>query len=1129
MNTLNNIHSSSFVFPTKLITPIFLLFFTNILFAQLSVTTERASCVYQAGETARFNVQSNSNGEVSYQIRYDKYTSNLATGSLNLSPGQTKQISYTHNGASAVQCFVYQNGQASQATAVFSPYYIDESIPEPGDFDQFWNQQKSLLASVPMNPQLSFHASTPYSTTYKVNLGHIDNRRVYGYISIPAGAGPFPAILSLPSFGESNNLTIPETSFSEQMGAISMNISIHNADPQQIDPNAYSPDVIDNRNQYYHRYSVLAAVRAIDYIYSRSEFDGQNLGVNGISQGGGLGIMVAGIDNRVKAVAASIPGLCGHGGLSVDEASGFPYYVLNSINIFNSSTHTQATVNASGYFDAINFAKRFKGPAFIGLAYEDLISPPPTVFAAINQMSDNLVITHATQNAHVTPSTFWGDSFKFFRRVFPSLLNTNPWPWPSSETGYRAYVGEDLNVSTGQATSLAGNVYLNNNAINYLPVSWEKVSGPGNVSFSGSNTYNPTVTINTPGTYVLRFIAKNNQQQVNSYFHDYIDFITINVGGGNVDPCANQGGDSDNDNICNFQDNCPNAYNPNQADSNNNGIGDACETIIEPPTDNCNNPINVALNKSASQSQTLNISGISATANKAVDGNTSGNFWAGSVSATNNGYQGWWQVDLGETHSIKNIKVYNRTEGSDRLNNYHVMVSNSPFSNTLSSAQNQSVWKEQTFGQAGSPSNYTLNASGRYVRIQMEGSGYLTLAEVEVFACTEDSTNPGTDNTAPTVSLSTNNLTVSSNFDVNVSFNESVSGLTPNDFSISNGYAVGLTGSGQNYTLQVSPYNYGTVGIQLADNRATDAAGNGNTFSNYLNVTYGAVNNGDVYQPGVSVYTSSYYVDGPYQVNIQFTEAVTGLTLGDFNVYNGTLSNLTGTGNFYRVLVTPTSSGPVSIELPSNSVQDLAGNGNYSSNFLTSVNTGTNNFSVYNNQLDFNASKNGRAVKLNWVTNTEFKNIDFTIERSSDNENFEAILQLPSTGEGFDLANYDLLDHFPLEGVNYYRLKQTYFDGEFDYSDIKTVDFDLNLYDVALFPNPALDKISLDLGDYQSEKFDIIISDNLGRVLFYQNYDSPLAPLLEFDLDNYRAGVYILTIAVENGKEVNKKFVVGKY
>ncbi len=56
-----------------------------------------------------------------------------------------------------------------------------------------------------------------------------------------------------------------------------------------------------------------------------------------------------------------------------------------------------------------------------------------------------------------------------------------------------------------------------------------------------------------------------------------------------VDPCANAGGDSDGDGICDNQDNCPDTFNADQLDSDNDGIGDACDT----PTGNSCDDINV--------------------------------------------------------------------------------------------------------------------------------------------------------------------------------------------------------------------------------------------------------------------------------------------------------------------------------------------------------------------------------------------------------------------------------------------------------------------------------------------------------------------------------------------------------
>ncbi|QTD39109.1 discoidin domain-containing protein [Polaribacter batillariae] len=141
---------------------------------------------------------------------------------------------------------------------------------------------------------------------------------------------------------------------------------------------------------------------------------------------------------------------------------------------------------------------------------------------------------------------------------------------------------------------------------------------------------------------------------------------------------------------------------------------------------------NLALNKPATQSSTYT----SAEASRAVDGNIDVKYTNNSVTHTNLDAQAWWEVDLGQLADISHIKIFNRLDCcSDRLTNYHIFVSDVPFtSNTLSDTQNQvGVSDYHKTGQASFPTRNDVNRTGRYVRVQLEGTNYLTLAEVQVF------------------------------------------------------------------------------------------------------------------------------------------------------------------------------------------------------------------------------------------------------------------------------------------------------------------------------------------------------------------------------------------------------------
>ncbi|MEO9570390.1 MAG: T9SS type A sorting domain-containing protein [Polaribacter sp.] len=110
----------------------------------------------------------------------------------------------------------------------------------------------------------------------------------------------------------------------------------------------------------------------------------------------------------------------------------------------------------------------------------------------------------------------------------------------------------------------------------------------------------------------------------------------------------------------------------------------------------------------------------------AIDGDINGNYGGGSVTVTNNEENPWWQVDLGDDKVIGDIKVFNRTDGCCKavMSNFTVSVINDAgatvFSKTYTTYPNPAV---------------TMNADnvkGRIVKVQLNVTGALTLAEVQV-------------------------------------------------------------------------------------------------------------------------------------------------------------------------------------------------------------------------------------------------------------------------------------------------------------------------------------------------------------------------------------------------------------
>lgn len=89
--------------------------------------------------------------------------------------------------------------------------------------------------------------------------------------------------------------------------------------------------------------------------------------------------------------------------------------------------------------------------------------------------------------------------------------------------------------------------------------------------------------------------------------------------------------------------------------------------------------------------------------------------------------------------------------------------------------------------------------------------------------------------------------------------------------------------------------------------------------------------------PGVALARTNGNVPayGPFAVNVEFTEPVTGVSSGQFIIANGTVSSLSGSGTSYTIIVTPQVKGAVNLQYAANQVVGATSAGNYASNPLT--------------------------------------------------------------------------------------------------------------------------------------------------------------------------------------------------
>lgn len=161
----------------------------------------------------------------------------------------------------------------------------------------------------------------------------------------------------------------------------------------------------------------------------------------------------------------------------------------------------------------------------------------------------------------------------------------------------------------------------------------------------------------------------------------------------------------------------------------------------------------------------------------------------------------------------------------------------------------------------------------------------------------------------------------------------------------------------------------------------------------------------------------------------------------------------------------------------------------------------------------FTGQKYNNGIVLNWKTASETNNAYFEILRSSDAKNFDKIGQISGAGKSNILLSYSFTDNSPLEGVNYYNLRQVDLDGETAIHNIISVNygvaqknFDAYITDNVLNVNLVADNAgpaTLQLNDLSGKQL-LNIKLNLQKGLNASSYS----------ISSLRNGIYVASLSL---------------
>lgn len=409
------------------------LMLSQLLFGavKVSVKADRDSYHYKSGEKVTFTVTAKDDGKalagskITLKLTYDgKTIIKNETATLDKNGQATISGTLDKPGFLRLNASLIHNKKRVGAVigAGFDVEKIVPAVPAPADFDKFWKdalkKEAAVKADFKMEKLDKF--STAISTAYKVSVAAPGGGRIYGTLRIPKSGKPVPMMVTVPGAGP-NYSSIPAE------GKIAgLYANVHKYDP--LDPakstkqhyieiaakGHYMHKSYENleNNQMYN--SIIGINRLIECVAALPEINKNKLIYSGSSQGGGFGIILAGlVPGRFKAVVSNVTALCDLNGFRAGRNSGWP-------NVDEKTPMSELSRKNMLYFDAANFARRIKNAdVTVIMGYADTTCAPSSTRAMYNNIpgSRKKLVTIPSMGHQV-----WGDYSRAVNKIKADII-----------------------------------------------------------------------------------------------------------------------------------------------------------------------------------------------------------------------------------------------------------------------------------------------------------------------------------------------------------------------------------------------------------------------------------------------------------------------------------------------------------------------------------------------------------------------------------------------------------------------------------------------------------------------------------------------------------------------------------
>ena len=236
---------------------------------------------------------------------------------------------------------------------------------KPADFDAYWQHTRDDLAAYPMSPEIELLPlrSTDFATLYSVRLTSVGPYRLFGYLSIPRGEGPFPAIYYAPKYQSVLEIIPQGTANLQRSIYITFSLAARGQRNSDMPYAAMFPglltDGIQNVQSYVFRGIVADAMRGLEFLLTRPELDAARM----VVFGNDMALLTAALGQGATHVVTT-PSLFYNAAELAPQTQAYPLEELNDYG--RMFPHHQTAVRQTlAYYDLRAFAPQVTAKTLI--------------------------------------------------------------------------------------------------------------------------------------------------------------------------------------------------------------------------------------------------------------------------------------------------------------------------------------------------------------------------------------------------------------------------------------------------------------------------------------------------------------------------------------------------------------------------------------------------------------------------------------------------------------------------------------------------------------------------------------------------------------------------------------------